>query len=279
MSNADSKEKKRLSRESIRRAWGVFSYLKPWWFLYTIGMLLLVISGLLVIIITALLGLLISPGENVELPGGRMTAMIAEKFHFMESWGSAGMVLSVLIVLLIIQGIFSFFRIYIFSYVTENAMRDLRNDTFSTIIRMPMQFFNERRVGDLSSRISSDITTIQETLNMTLAEFIRQIIIIVVATSWLISYSKTLTLVMFLSLPVIILVMVWFGKYIRKLGKQTQDKVAESNVIVSETLTGIVNVKSFANEHYESGRFSSSVSAIRNVAMKSAVWRGMFGTF
>ena len=158
------------------------------------------------------------------MPGGKMTAMIADTFRSLHGGDVAGKVLTTLVVLLIIQGVFSFFRIYIFSYVTENAMKSLRNDTFSTIIRMPMQFFNERRVGDLSSRISSDITTIQETLNMTMAEFIRQIIIIVVATGYLISFSKTLTLVMFVTLPVIIIIMVWFGKFIRKLGKQTQDK-------------------------------------------------------
>src|SRR5204863_187259 len=83
------------------------------------------------------------------------------------------------VVLLIIQGVFSFFRVYIFSYVTENAMLALRRDAYSTIIRMPMQFFNERRVGDLSSRLSSDITTIQETLTTTMAEFIRQSVIII----------------------------------------------------------------------------------------------------
>lgn len=258
---------------------GVFRYLKPHAFLFAIGMALLVISGLLVIVITALLGLLMVPGSEGNMPGGGMTRIIVEKLMPNAEWGATGMTLTALVGLLIIQGVFSFFRIYIFSYVTENAMMELRKDTYSTIIRMPMQFFNERRVGDLSSRISSDITTIQETLTMTLAEFIRQTIIIVVGIGWLVAYSYKLTLVMLASLPVIIIVLVFFGRFIRKLGKQTQDKVAESSVIVSETLTGIVNVKSFANEAFEVLRFATSVRGIRNFAMKSAVWRGMFGTF
>jgi ABC-type multidrug transport system fused ATPase/permease subunit len=158
-------------------------------------------------------------------------------------------------------------------------MLALRRDAFATIIRMPMQFFNERRVGDLSSRLSSDITTIQETLTTTLAEFIRQTVIIVVGIGWLVSYSYKLTLVMLCTLPVIMIVMVIFGKYIRSIGKKTQDKVAESSVIVNESLTGIVNVKSFANEAYESGRFLNSIRSIKEIAMRSAVWRGMFGTF
>jgi ABC-type multidrug transport system fused ATPase/permease subunit len=104
-------------------------------------------------------------------------------------------------------------------------------------------------------------------------------VIIVVGVGWLVSYSYKLTLVMLCSLPVIIVVMVIFGRYIRTIGKKTQDKVAESSVIVNESLTGIVNVKSFTNEVYESNRFKESIVAIREIAMRSAVWRGMFGTF
>jgi ABC-type multidrug transport system fused ATPase/permease subunit len=73
--------------------------------------------------------------------------------------------------------------------------------------------------------------------------------------------------------------MVLFGRYIRKLGKLTQDKVAESSVIVNESLTGIVNVKSFANEAYEVMRYGIGIKTIKQVALKSAIWRGMFGTF
>ena len=243
-------------------------------------MLLLVISGLLVIVITALLGrLVVKPEDGAQIPGGQMTSFIIEKFNVDQLWGDTGTTLFVLVVLLIIQGFFSFFRVYIFSYVTENAMMDLRKDAFTSIIRMPMQFFNERRVGDLSSRLSSDISTIQETLTITVAEFVRQIVIIVAGVIWLVSYSYKLTLVMLLSLPVMIILIVIFGKYIKKLGKITQDKVAESSVIVNESFTGIVNVKSFNNEYFEANRFFKSVGEIKNVAMKSAVWRGLFGTF
>ncbi len=277
---ADQKsEKKKISRESFIRALGVFKYLKPYWFLFSIGLLLLVVSGLLVIVITALLGQLVSPELGGDLAGGSMMTRMVDQLDVASSWGTTGQVLTALVILLIVQGVFSFFRVYIFSYVTENAMLVLRKDAYSTIIRMPMQFFNERRVGDLTSRLSSDITTIQETLTNTMAEFIRQTVIIVVGVGWLVSYSYKLTLVMLCSLPVIIIVMVVFGRFIRKLGKQTQDKVAESSVIVNESLTGIVNVKSFANEQFEANRFGTSILGIKDIALKGAVWRGMFGTF
>jgi ABC-type multidrug transport system fused ATPase/permease subunit len=229
-------EKKKISKQSFLNALRVFRYIKPYSFLFSIGLLLLVVSGLLVIVITALLGQLVSPDSSAEFSSGIWGQWLPQG----PGWGGTSQVLMALVALLIIQGVFSFFRVYIFSYVTENAMLALRRDAFSTIIRMPMQFFNERRVGDLSSRLSSDITTIQETLTITLAEFIRQTVIIVVGIGWLVSYSYKLTLVMLCTLPVIIVIMVIFGRYIRKIGKRTQDKVAESSVIVNESLTGIV---------------------------------------
>jgi ABC-type multidrug transport system fused ATPase/permease subunit len=272
-------EKKKISKESFRRSLGVFRYLKPHAFLFSIGMLLLVISGLLVIVITALLGSLLTDGETSMMPGNKLNQQILNHLEFTQNMGGTGKVLTILVALLIVQGVFSFFRVYIFAYVTENAMFNLRHDAFSTMIRMPMQFFNERRVGDLSSRISSDISTIQETIVITLPEFIRQTVIILVSLSVLISFSWYLTLVMLFSLPVIIVVMVFFGRYVRKLGKETQDKVADSSVIVNEALTAIVNVKSFTNEKYETGRYKEGIASIKKVAMKGAVWRSLFGTF
>jgi len=196
---------KKLSKESFRRALGVFRYLKKDWFLFSIGMLLIVISGLLLLVITALLGQLVSPTEGSAMAGGAMTSKLVGQFGFAQNFGTIGQVLTALIALLIIQGALSFLRVYLFSLVTESAMLALRKDVFSTIIRMPMQFFHERRVGDLSSRISSDISTVQETLTITLAEFIRQTVIIVVGVGWLVSYSYKLTLVMLCTLPVIMI--------------------------------------------------------------------------
>jgi ABC-type multidrug transport system fused ATPase/permease subunit len=270
--------KKKISKATISSAMGLFRYLRPYAFSFFIGMLLLVVSGLLVIVITALLGFLLIPNAQAALPGGALTQSLLSVIHW-EGEGVTSKTLVALVGLLIIQGVFSFFRVYLFSYVSENAMLALRKDTYSRIIRMPIQFYNERRVGDLSSRITSDITAIQETLTTTLAEFLRQSVIIFVGVGWLVSYSPYLTLVMLGTLPVIIVVMVFFGRYIKKLSKETQDKVAESGVVLNETFTGVVSVKSYSNEPFEIARYYKRILDVRKNAMKSAIWRGMFGTF
>jgi ABC-type multidrug transport system fused ATPase/permease subunit len=267
-----------VSKKKYSSSFGLFKYLKPYAFIFSLGLLLLVISGLLVIVITALLGFLMSPTGQGAIPGGAMSQQILKMFHW-NGESATSQTLFVLVGLLIIQGVFSFFRVYIFAYVTENAMFQLRKDTFSKLIRMPMQFYNEKRVGDLSSRLTSDITAIQETLTTTLAEFLRQSVIIVVGVGWLVAYSPYLTLVMLASLPVIIVILVFFGRFIKKLSKETQDKVAEAGVVINESFTSITSVKGFSNEPYESSRFTEKISFVKQFAMKSAVWRGMFGTF
>ena len=267
-----------MSKKKYSSSLGLFQYLKPYAFIFSLGLLLLVVSGLLVIVITALLGFLMSPTGQSSIPGGAMSQHILSLFHW-QGKSTTSQTLFVLVGLLIIQGVFSFFRVYIFAYVTENAMFQLRKDTFSKLIRMPMQFYNEKRVGDLSSRLTSDITAIQETLTTTLAEFLRQSVIIVVGVGWLVAYSPYLTLVMLGSLPVIIVILVFFGRFIKKLSKETQDKVAEAGVVINESFTSITSVKGFSNESYESSRFTEKISFVKQFAMKSAVWRGMFGTF
>jgi ABC-type multidrug transport system fused ATPase/permease subunit len=163
--------------------------------------------------------------------------------------------------------------------MTEDMMLAMRKDAFEAILSMPMRFFDTRRVGDLNSRISADITSIQDVFTTTLSELLRQLIIIVGGILALLYFSVKLTLLMLATLPVMIIAAILFGRFIRKLSKRTQDQVADSNTVVQETLTGITSVKSFANEAWELLRYGKSILEIRTLAMKGAIWRGAFASF
>jgi ABC-type multidrug transport system fused ATPase/permease subunit len=178
-----------------------------------------------------------------------------------------------------IQAALSFTRVVLFAKMTEDMMLAMRKDAFEAIVSMPMSFFDTRRVGDLNSRVSADITSIQDVFTTTLSELLRQLIIIIGGILALLYFSVTLTLLMLATLPVMIIAAILFGRFIRKLSKRTQDQVADSNTIVQETLTGITSVKSFANEAWELMRYLSSIRNIRSLAMKGAIWRGAFGSF
>jgi len=213
--------------------------------------------------------------------GDEFTRASGVEADYIEAWGlnnleTIGWAIGGI---LIIQAIISFAKVYLFANMTEKMMLAMRVDAFEAIMSMPMDFYHDRRVGDLNSRISADITAIQDTFTTTLAGLIRQLIVVVGGIAALAYYSVDLTLVMLGTLPVVIIVAIFFGKFIKRLSKQTQDEVAASNVIVQEVLTGIVNVKAFANEWYEKLRYSEKVRKVRSYAMKGAMGRGAFASF
>jgi ABC-type multidrug transport system fused ATPase/permease subunit len=167
----------------------------------------------------------------------------------------------------------------LFNNVTENALRDLRNDAFERMIYMPMDFFNTHKVGELTSRIASDITQIQETMRTTIAEFFRQLVIVVGGITFLVFISWKLSLIMLGTVPVMAIIAVIFGRYIRKLSKNAQDFTAESNSIIEEALSGIANVKAFTNEVFNLKRFRMNTQKMRDLNVKSGIWRGVFVSF
>lgn len=184
-----------------------------------------------------------------------------------------------LIVILLFQSFFSFFRLSLFVSFTEHTLAALRLALYGNLIKLPMTFFSQKRVGELNSRISSDITQIQDTLTTTIAEFLRRFILIIGGVILLASESLKLTLLMLSVVPLVAVAAVIFGRFIRKYSRSVQDAVASSQVIVEETLQGISNVKAFANEWYEIARYKGKISEIVAIAVKGGQYRGYFASF
>ncbi|MGO4291464.1 ABC transporter ATP-binding protein [Chitinophaga sp. RAB17] len=253
--------KKPIKVASLKKTFRLFRYVKPYWPEFALGLLFLFISSLAGLAFPKLLGNLVDPGSNT---------------HLINGMNKAGVMM---IAVLIGQAIFSFFRIVLFVNVTEKTLATLRQTIYSHLIRLPMKFFLERRVGELSSRISSDISLLQETFTTTLAEFIRQMIIIIGGVVILLITSPQLTAFMLAILPVMMLGAVFFGKFIRRFSKEVQEKVAASNTVVEETLQGILNVKAFANEFFEIARYRQRTNEAATIGIKSGKYRGAFSSF
>ena len=267
----DKEQKVKLTKESIQKAKGIFSYLKPYRFIFTIGWIFLLLSSSTMILFPYLMGQLLGSS------GSKVTSM-NESFSLMKMENINSIVI-LLFSLFGVQAIFSYFRVVIFTNVTENALRDLRKSAFERLIYMPMDFFNQNKVGELSSRISTDIVQIQETLRTTIAEFFRQIVTIGGSVILLIFISWKLALIMVATVPVMALIAVFFGRFIKKLSTNAQNFAAESNSIVEEALMGISNVKSFTNELFIVGKYQKSIEEIRALNVKSGMWRGLFISF
>ncbi|MEN9973218.1 MAG: hypothetical protein RIS20_1565 [Bacteroidota bacterium] len=266
----EQKEKVKITKSSIKKAKGIFTYLKPYAGIYFIGWIFLVLSTSAGLVFPYLMGKLLGAGAS--------NPNMSEAIGLIDM-SNINSVAIALFVLFGFQSLFSFVRVVLFNNVTENALRDLRNDAFSKLVYMPMDFFNRNKVGELTSRLSSDIAQIQETLRTTIAEFFRQIIIVVGGILFLFFISWKLALIMLGTVPVMAIVAVIFGRYIRKLSKEAQDYIAESNSIVEEALTGIANVKAFTNEFFIFSNYKKSTQQTRDLNVRSGIWRGLFVSF
>lgn len=264
-------EKIKLTNDSYKKARKLFSYLKPYRVEYGIGWIFLVLSTSAGLVFPILLGQLLG------LSNGSQTSM-GEAVKAIDLSNISTVVL-VLFILFGGQAIFSYFRVILFTNATEKALRDLRNDVFTRMLHLPMDFFNRHTVGELTSRISADITQIQETLRTTVAEFFRQIVMVVGGIMYLTYVSWKLSLIMLSLIPLITISAVLFGKFIKKLSKEAQDQTASANAIAEESLTGLANIKAFTNENFLIKKFKNAVEEIKRLNIKSGIWRGVFISF
>jgi len=260
------KEKKK-KKPSLKEAMGIFKFLKPYRGTFSVGFVFLILSSLTGLLFPYFLGQLI--GQDGDMATGQ---------GFLKT-DSLNEIIIALFIVFTSQAIFSFFRIVLFTRVTEYALFDIRKEAFSRLVMAPLSFFNRNKIGELTSRIATDINQLQTTFTTTVAEFVRQIITIVVGIAALVWLSPKLSLIMLSIIPAVALIAVFFGRFIRNLSKKTQDAAASSNSILEEALQGIQSVKAFTNEFFEIKRYDNKVADIRQLAIKGAIWRGLFVSF
>jgi ABC-type multidrug transport system fused ATPase/permease subunit len=181
--------------------------------------------------------------------------------------------------LFLAQALFSFLRIGLYVRVAENLTAALRNRLYKSVLLQNMDFFHQNRTGDLLSRFTADIGQIQDTFTSNLAMFLRQLMVILGGIVYLFFTSNTLSLYMLGTIPVVVVVSLFFGRFIRKIGKQVQELTGKNSVIAEETFTGIQNVKAFTNEAYEIQRYGQDVEELRKKSIYRGLMRGAFSSF
>lgn len=256
-------EKRAINKASFKKLVGIFQFMLPHKWLFIFGLVCLVLSS------GTMLSFPFFAGQLLDLASGK------EVFYFT----TINQVAIALLFILLIQSFFSFTRVYTFSVTSERTLADLRQQIFQKIIWQPMRFFDSRRVGELMSRITSDVGTLQDTFTVTLAELLRQTLTLLIGTIVIFVLAPQLTVFMLLTFPVLVILALIFGRYIRKLSKKTQDKLAEANIIVEESFQSIQVVKAFTNEVFELLRYKKSIQDVVNVAIQTARYRGLFVSF
>jgi ABC-type multidrug transport system fused ATPase/permease subunit len=249
------KKKRKKAGSGLRELLKLYRFIKPYRWKFIIGMLFLLVSSGASLMFPKYLGNMVDLGNKGKL--------ISEISH-------TGLIL---LAIILIQAIFSYIRIRLFVEVTEKTLASIRQHLYNHLIKLPMSFFAVRRVGELNSRISSDISLLQDSLTSTLADLLSQLILIIGGITLMTVSSFKLTMFMLAILPAVALFAFFSGRAIRRYSKKAQGYVAESNTIVEETLQGIQNVKAFTNELFEINRYRVKTNEVARAGIKGGKYQ------
>jgi ABC-type multidrug transport system fused ATPase/permease subunit len=252
--------KSKITASSLNKALLIFKYAAHHKWKFYVGLVFLLLTSVTALAFPKFMGMLVDCVNKKDADLANQIAL------------GLGLVL-------LLQSVFSFFRLSLFVNFTENTLANVRLALYTNLIKLPMTFFSHKRVGELNSRISNDITQIQDTLTSTIAEFLRQFILIIGSFIMLASINIKLTIMMVSVVPLVGVAAVIFGRFIRKYSKKVQDQVAESQIVVEETMQGISIVKAFANEWYEITRYRERIKEVVKIGIKGGQFRGYFASF
>ena len=240
--------------------WGrLFGYLRPHWRPFAI----------------ALVGLVVSSAVGLAFPlviAGITTEVVA---------GGDAAGLDQLIVMLIglfcVQAVGGFVQTYLLGVVGERVVAQLRGELFGRLITLSLDFHASRRVGELISRLSNDVTLVRTMLTQTVTSLLSSIIGLVGSVVILFTLSPTLLLVVLLLAPALIAVAIVFGRPLQRVSTQVQDTIARSTTTAEEALSGIRVVKSYVREEWELDRYDTDLRTVVATGSRLALWRAGFG--
>jgi subfamily B ATP-binding cassette protein MsbA len=181
-----------------------------------------------------------------------------------------------LIVLFVGQAIFGFLGSYILDWIGERIVADLRKELYEHLNSLSLRFFSNQRLGEITSRLTNDVAAIRDAVTGTLSEGLTQSISLVGSAGLMVYLNWRLSLIIFVTVPVISLAVRYFGQLIRKLSRDVQDRLADTTSVAEEALGAIQSVKSFAREPFEIQRYNRAVGSVFTTSRKKALFSNLF---
>ncbi len=226
----------------------------------------------------ALVSLLIGAGLSLVFP-----AVIGTVMNVVLAAGPDGetvlnQITLVLMAVFLLRSITTWIESFMLSYIGEKIVADVRTQLFRQLQRMSMGFFTERRVGELMSRISNDVTVMRSVLTNQVSTLLQQTLIAIGSLVLMVVINAQLTLFIVVLIPAVIAVGVFFGIYMRRFSTRAQDQIAEATVVAEEVLQGVREVKSFVREPYEIRRYETAINNAFGTAVRLAHFSSAFGS-
>jgi subfamily B ATP-binding cassette protein MsbA len=255
--SATDDEKRGSPRDLLR----LLAYAKPYRARLTVALVSLLIAGLF----------------GLSFP--RIVQLIVDAAFTLKDSAKLNRYAGLLIAVFAFQAAFSFLRSYLLSYTGERIVADVRTQVYAHLIELPVSFFAKRRVGELTSRLASDVSVIQTVTTGSLTELLRLSIVLVGGIVMITITNPRLTMVMIAIVPPVIVAAHFYGRYVRRVSTRVQDQLADANAVLQETLSAIRIVQSFVREEYERTRYGQRIRAALQLAVKRSVAGGGFIAF
>jgi subfamily B ATP-binding cassette protein MsbA len=253
-----AKEKPRVSPRDLLR---LLSYTRPYRVRLAIALLSLLIAGALGLAFPQVVRMLID------------AAFVDRDSHKLNRLAL------LLVAVFASQAAFSFLRTYLLSYTGERIVADVRTQVYNHLTGLPVAFFANRRVGELTSRLASDVSVVQTATTGSVTELLRLSLMLVGGVTIIFITNTRLTLLMLAIVPVVIVAAHFYGRYVRRLSTKVQDRLAEANSVLEETLSAIRIVQSFVREEYERARYRDRIQDSLKLAVRRAVASAGFIAF
>jgi subfamily B ATP-binding cassette protein MsbA len=181
-----------------------------------------------------------------------------------------------LLLVFFFQAAFSFIRSYALSAMGEGVVADLRASTYANLMTLPVKFFDSRKTGEITSRLTSDVAVVQTTVSTSLAAAMSQSLTLIGGVILLFVISPQLSITVLIFLPIMILAAAFFGRRLRRISTEFQDRVAEANADAEESIAAVRVVKWFSAEKIEVDRYDKAVQSSYAAALRRARWRALF---
>jgi subfamily B ATP-binding cassette protein MsbA len=183
----------------------------------------------------------------------------------------------ILVATFLLRGVFYFFQNYALAYTGERIVVDLRRETYEHLHTLSLRFFSDRRVGELVSRLSSDVTLVRAALTNNVAQVLSQSVTFVGSLALMLVLNWRLTLFILVLAPLVALTGAVFGRRLRRLSTAVQDQLADGTAMAEEALSGVRVVKAFTREPYESQRYAAQMERAFGATMALTRVRAAFG--
>ena len=228
----------------------------------------------------AMVGVLVASGLGLVFP--RITGTLVDTAMAESTLQDLSRVDGIALILLGVfaaQAVFSYLRIYFLSAMGEGIVADLRQAVYRHIMTLPVKFFDERKTGEITSRLTSDVSVVQTITSSSLASAISQAITLIGGVALMVLTNVLLSALVLSFLPVTIIAAGAFGRRLRRISTRYQDKIADANAAADEAISANRVVKWFTAEQSEIGRYSSKVQESYAVALRLAKLRAVFSPF